>query len=175
MRKKNEYDFALIFELLENENAEDCLDALYEAGCDDATIGMGKIGFISVDFIREAESCYDAIESAIANVKTAIPHAKLIHVSPDLIGVKELSLIFDCTRQNIQKYVSKPSFPTSIYKGNQALWHLESVLDWFMANNIDVSQELIDVAHLSRHINLNLELENANTKTDQQAKTLIKI
>ena len=175
MRKKNEYDFALIFELLENEKAEDYLDALYEAGCDDATIGMGKIGYISVDFIREAEYCYDAIESAIANVKKAIPHAKLIYVSPDLVGVKELSLIFECTRQNIQKHASKLSFPTSVYKGNQTLWHLDNVLDWFVTNKIDVSQELIDVARLSKQINLNLELENADIKTTEQAKKLIAI
>ena len=175
MRKKNESDFALIFKLLENENSEDYLDSLYEAGCDDAVIGMGQIGYISVDFIREAESCYEAIKSAIANVKEAIPHAKLIYVSPDFVGVKELSLIFECTRQNIQKYVNKLSFPASVYKGNQALWHLDDVLDWFVNNNINVTQELIDVARLTKQINLNLELENADTKTTEQAKKLIAI
>ena len=175
MRKKSEYDFALIFKLLENENAEEYLDKLYEAGCDDAVIGMGKIGYISVDFIREAESCYEAVESAIANVKEGISHAKLIYVSPDFVGVKELSLLFKCTRQNIQKHANKLSFPASVYKGNQALWHLEDVLDWFVNNNIDVSKELMDVACLTKQINLNLELENADSKTTEQAKKLIAI
>jgi hypothetical protein len=172
-----EYDFALTFEL-ENPNIEPDIytDDLYKAGCDDAVLGIGKKGFIALDFIRESDSAYDAVSSAIANVKTAISKAKLIHVSPDLVGVKELSVVFDCTRQNIQKYVNKPTFPKPFYRGYQALWHLETVLIWFINNGgLDINQELIDIATLARHINFNLDNQTLNPKLVEQAQELISL
>jgi hypothetical protein len=169
-----EYDFALVFEL-ENPNidAEIYLDVLYESGCDDAVIGIGKQGTLGLDFIRESNSAYDAISSAINNVKSAIPSAKLVHVSPDLVGVKDLADIFNCTRQNMQKFVSKPSFPPPIYKNNQAIWYLTTVLDWFSKNNHQLNQELVDIAKLARHININLQHQLLDPQLDNLAKSLV--
>ena len=171
-----EYDFALTFEL-ENPNIEPEIytDDLYESGCGDAVLGIGKIGFICLDFIREANRAYEAVSSAIANVKSAIPNATLIHISPDLVGVKELSIIFDCTRQNIQKYVDKSTFPRPFYRGYQALWHLETVLDWFVKNKNDlkIDRELMDIASLARHINLKIENRTASPEMLDQAQSLI--
>lgn len=45
-------------------------DQLYAAGCDDATVGASG-GLVHVEFMREAESLRDAIQSAIVNVRTA--------------------------------------------------------------------------------------------------------
>tara|TARA_R110000796_G_scaffold131969_2_gene247427 strand:+ start:222 stop:470 length:249 start_codon:yes stop_codon:yes gene_type:complete len=71
----SEYQFTLTFSLPEGyENAEQYLDALYEAGCDDALIGTGQVGSIALEFVRDAESATVAINSAIENVKTAIPN-----------------------------------------------------------------------------------------------------
>lgn len=97
------YDFALTFKIKDsNSNPEKHLDSLYESGCNDALIGIGKKGYISLDFMRQSDSAYEAIYSAINNVKSVISDAELIHVSPDLVGVKELAQIFDCSRQNMQ-------------------------------------------------------------------------
>lgn len=53
----NEYDFVLRFQLPEsNDHPERYLDTLYEAGCDDATIGVGLPGYIALGFYREADS-----------------------------------------------------------------------------------------------------------------------
>ena len=174
--KTKEYDFALTFEL-ENPNISPDIytDGLYEAGCDDAMLAVGKTGYISLDFTREVSSSYDAISSAIANVKSVIPNAKLINISPDLIGVKELSLIFDCTRQNIQKYVNKTTFPRPLFRSNQALWHLETVLSWFAENGFDVEPKLIEVASLARHLNLLIEAQTTDSKITEQAKSLVSL
>lgn len=66
----NEYEFTLKFNL-QNSQADpnDYMDRLYERGCNDALIGLGKKGRIVLDFVREASSAYEAISSAITVVK----------------------------------------------------------------------------------------------------------
>ena len=53
---------------------DDVLDALYEAGCTDASIGRR-----TVEFGREAPSRWDAIQSAIRDV-SAVPGVQVIDV-----------------------------------------------------------------------------------------------
>ena len=169
-----EYDFVLMFRLNQSDpNPEHYLDLLYEAGCDDALLGIGKPGYLALDFSRESNSAFDAIESAIANVKSVLAEAELIHISPDLVGIKELASIFECTRQNIQKFVSKPTFPNPVYKGSQAIWHLAAVLDWFVVNGHDIERELLEVAELAMSINLQLENQTAKPQVMNQAKNLV--
>ncbi len=87
-----EYDFTLIFQLTEPDvNPEIYVEALYEAGCDDALIGTGKLGYLSLNFLRESNSAFEAISSGINNVKSVLTEAELIHISPDLVVVKELT------------------------------------------------------------------------------------
>lgn len=169
-----EYDFALIFRLNQsNVNPEDYPDLLYEAGCDDALLGIGKPGYLALDFIRESSSAYEALETALADVSSVLPDAKLIHVSPDLVGIKELANIFNCTRQNIQKTVSKPTFPNPVYKGSQAIWHLAAVLNWYMDNGSEVDQKLLEFAELAMSINWQIEKKTAKPQVLNQAKKLI--
>jgi hypothetical protein len=63
------------------------IEQLYESGCDDALIGIGKQGCIALDFIREASLAFDAISHAISDVKTAIPNVTLIEAVPDFVGL----------------------------------------------------------------------------------------
>jgi len=81
MSQMSDYEFTLTFSLPESD-AEQYLDALFEAGCDDALIGIGQAGSIALDFVRDSESASMAVESAIENVKAAIPAAELIEVKP---------------------------------------------------------------------------------------------
>ena len=88
----NDYSFSLTFHLADPKaDPEDFLDALYEAGCDDALVGAGIHGTIGLDFRRAASSAAKAIGSAVDNVKKAMPDAELIEVSPDYIGVSEIA------------------------------------------------------------------------------------
>ncbi len=169
-----EYDFTLIFQLTEPDvNPEIYVEAFYEAGCDDALIGTGKRGYLSLNFIRESNSAFEAISSGISNVKSVLTEAELIHVSPDLVGVKELTDIFQCSRQNIQKFASKPTFPNPVYKGSQTIWHLKSVLNWFAQQGHEINPELLEVAELAMSINLRIENQTTQPKTLNQAKSLV--
>jgi hypothetical protein len=172
--KMKEYNFALMFKLNQSElNPEIYLDSLYEAGCDDALPGIGKPGYLALDFLRESNSAYDALKNAISSVKSVLAEAELIHVSPDLVGIKELANIFNCSRQNIQKIVSKPTFPNAVYKGSQTIWHLAAVLDWFVASGYEVEQELLEIAELAMSINLRIESKAANPQILARAKSLV--
>ncbi len=75
-KKMTEYEFELKFKLSDEEDPEQYLDALFEAGCDDALVGLGKVGFIGMDFSREAENVHLAISTALRDVREAIPHAR---------------------------------------------------------------------------------------------------
>jgi hypothetical protein len=84
-----EYDFELRFKLpADDTDADEVVERLGEAGCDDALIGVGQPGRIALKFAREAESAKRAIVSALEDVKKAIPAAKLIEAGPDKLRGK---------------------------------------------------------------------------------------
>lgn len=88
-----EYEFTLKFKLPNpGTDADIYIDALYESGCDDAIIGVGLSGLIGLDFIRGASSAYEAMFSAIKDVKKAIPQAELIEALPDFVGTTDIEL-----------------------------------------------------------------------------------
>ena len=76
---KQEYEFTLTFSGV-RELTRDVLDAFYEAGCDDALIGM-RDGIAFADFCREADSRQEALRSAIRDVEAA--GAKVECVEPN--------------------------------------------------------------------------------------------
>jgi hypothetical protein len=79
-----EYSFTLKFNFYDSQaGLSSYVEQLYEGGCDDALIGVGKQGSISLDFIREAPSAFEAISSSITNVENVLPNVILIEVSPN--------------------------------------------------------------------------------------------
>ena len=63
------YEFTLVLSGVA-KLSQDVLDGLFEAGCDDALIGM-RDGVAFADFNREGPSFEAAIQSAIQNVEKA--------------------------------------------------------------------------------------------------------
>jgi hypothetical protein len=83
-----EYEFTLKYTLSDEESDAGALvERLAEAGCDDALVGMGRKGRIALNFIREAAFAKEAIISALTDVKRVIPHARLLEVTPDFVGL----------------------------------------------------------------------------------------
>jgi hypothetical protein len=77
------YDFTLILSG-PSELTEQIADALFEAGCDDGTPGTAE-GVFVIDFHRRADSLEEAIQSAIANVKSAGCEVERVEIEAEAI------------------------------------------------------------------------------------------
>jgi hypothetical protein len=67
-----QYRFTLNYQLADNATDIDTLiERLGDAGCDDALVGIGLPGRISLEFTRTADSAQAAMTSALADVKRA--------------------------------------------------------------------------------------------------------
>jgi hypothetical protein len=156
------YEFTLKFSLPVSENdMDELVERLGEAGCDDALIGIGQPGRIALEFARQAESAFDAISSAVANTKGAVPDAKLIEATPDLVGLTDVAEIVGCSRQNIRKIMmsSNGTFPPPAHEGKSALWHLSSVLVWLKdSKSYQVADDLLEVASINMQFNIAKEM-----------------
>lgn len=161
----SEYEFILTFKLPSAvDNPADYIDALFEAGCDDATVGVGKPGSIALDFNREADTAENAIRSAIIAVKAAIPGAELTEVKPDLVNLSDIAEIAGCSRQNMRKYAAgemrsvESPFPAPAFTGAPDLWHLAEVGAWLVGHTeFAVSAELLDVAAVAFDANVEIQ------------------
>lgn len=157
-----EYEFTLKFRLPDaNADPEQFIDALAEAGCDDATVGIGQRGRIAMDFNREASSAMEAIVSAVQAVKGAIQGVELVEASPDFVGLTDVAYLVGCTRQNIRKLMlSNPAtFPVAVHEGSQALWHLRPVLAWFAeTQRRSIDRSLIEVSEATMKVNIAKEI-----------------
>lgn len=99
-----EYTFTLKYQLADDERDADALvERLGEAGCDDALVGIGQPGRLALEFTREAGSADEAVRSALADVRRAVPSASLIEVAPDLVGLTDVADIVGVSRQNMRK------------------------------------------------------------------------
>lgn len=77
-----EFEFTLKFALPDSgQDPQIYLAALNEAGCDDAIVGIGQKGKITLQFTREACDALKAVTSATDDVKVVIPEAKLLECS----------------------------------------------------------------------------------------------
>jgi len=77
---KKTYSFTLIYTGADDLTQGLC-DALFEAGCDDALLGL-RDGLITLDFDREAATYQEALQSAIRNVDESGTGLKLVRVEP---------------------------------------------------------------------------------------------
>ena len=170
------YEYTLTFSLQGSaDNPEACLDALFEAGCDDALIALGGTGSIAIDFIRAAETAESAVQSAITQVQLAIPGAELLELKPDLVGITDIAELANCSRQNIRKFVTdaKALFPQPSVSGTVPLWHFYEVGSWLINNPRVKSKpqpEAVEVAKIAFQINIDAQRKRFN-KSIAEAKT----
>ncbi len=158
----SEYEFVLKFRLPNAELGDDALiNALAEAGCDDATVGLGQPGRIALDFTREAKTAEAAIVSAMRAVQKAIPGAELVEAAPDFVGLTDIADLVGCSRQNMRKLVvgNASTFPLAVHEGTQSLWRLRPVLSWFAdTQQRAVNRSLLEVAEVTMKLNIAKEM-----------------
>ena len=160
-----EFNFELIFKLVDNQDSNKYLDALFENGCDDATISTGQLGMLSLSFTREAINASLAVESAINDVKKAIPSAKLVEATPDIVNISDISSILSHSRQYTRKLFNSKtsSLPAPIHIGNPSIWHLSEILNWLKSlgkQENKINENLFELSHITRQINTKRQLED---------------
>lgn len=156
------YEFTLRF-LLPASKPEPVswVDRLFEAGCDDATVGVGQQGVVGLAFSREASSGAKAVASAIRDVRRAIPGAQFVAADPDLVNLAELARLTGCTRQNLRKYAAgeiksvREMFPPPAVSGPESFWRLAEVGTWFSRHTpLKLKDELLEAAYEVSKVNL---------------------
>ena len=79
-----EYTFTLNYQIAPNADTDELLERLGVAGCNDALVGVGRPGHLTLEFSREADTAEQAARTALAEVGQAVPSARLIEASPVL-------------------------------------------------------------------------------------------
>jgi hypothetical protein len=172
-----EYEFTLRLKLAADDaDADEVVERLGIAGCDDAVVGIGQPGRIALNFIRDDDSAEKAVISALKDVKRAIPGAKLLEVSPDFVGLTDVAELVGVTRQNMRKLMTThtDSFPAAVHEGSTAIWHLAHVLQWL--NDRDgyrIEQALIDVAYIAMQINFIKEAGQLQPRVQRELRALV--
>lgn len=172
-----EYNFILKYQLSDQDCDLDALvERLGEAGCDDATVGIGQAGRIALAFTREAQSAEAAVVSAMSDVKRVIPSAKLIEAAPDFVGLTDVADAVGVSRQNMRKLMiaHAATFPPPVHEGSAAVWHLADVLAWLQAKgSYQLEPALVDVAVTAMQVNLAKEVRQVAPRLRREVRALV--
>jgi predicted DNA-binding transcriptional regulator AlpA len=153
-----EYNFTLNYQL----SADDCdVDSIVERlgaeGCSDALVGTGLPGRLGLEFTREAGSAKEAVLSAIADIKRAVPSAELIEAVPDLVGLSDVADVVGVSRQNLRKLMlsHRHDFPMPVHTGSMSMWHLEDLVVWLGQNQeYKIAGAVVEIAQTTKQVNL---------------------
>ena len=166
------YEFELKFSLPRTApDSRHFIERLGETGCTDALVGIGQSGRIAFHFNRDANCAFEAVLSAIKDIKQAIPEASLIEAAPDLVGLSDIADILGYSRQNIRKLMMNnlASFPTPIHEGKTILWHLSSILTWVKdRDRYQIDELLLDVANTTMQLNIAKESQYLDASLQRQ-------
>jgi hypothetical protein len=141
---KSEHEFTLI--LAGIDLSDEVLDRLYEAGCDDALLGV-RDGVVFADFARQADSLLHAVLSAAGDVKRADVGATVVHVEPDeFVTMAEIARRLGVTREGVRKWVlgtrGPGRFPVPVgnLRRQSPIWRWTDVVRWCQAVLPEVRQ-----------------------------------
>ncbi len=170
-RKRNsktcecEHDFTLVLTGSAAElSLKKVLDALFRAGCDDATIAV-RSGRFFVTFSRTGTSLKNAILSAIHNVRSAGIGADVLRVDYcNLVTQADIARKIGRTRQMVHQYMTgrrgPGGFPgpvCEIFDGTM-LWYWCEVAYWLWENDM-IKEDVLRDAEEVEAINSVLEIE----------------
>jgi hypothetical protein len=161
---EREHDFALVLTGI-TELTSEAEDALFEAGCDDATLSL-RFGRVYATFSRCALSRRDAILRAICDVRKANIGADVLRVDTcDLVTQSEIAHRIGRTRQLVHQYVNgirgPGGFPPPACNltDDSPLWYWCEVAYWLWQNDL-IKEDVLRDAQADSVINLVLELQH---------------
>jgi hypothetical protein len=133
-------------------------DALFEAGCDDATLSIRR-GRAYLEFTREAPSLREAILSAIRDVSRANIGASVLSVDVcNLVSQSDIARRIGRTRQQVGQYIASTrgpgNFPPPVFEitSKHPLWSWCQVSQWLYENAI-VGEDVLDASRTIAAIN----------------------
>jgi hypothetical protein len=152
------------------------MDALYDAGCDDALFGE-RDGAQYAAFDREARTFSEALASAIHDVTSALRGLQVVRIEPDqLVTLSAIAERSGRTRESIRLLSTGErgpgGFPAPVaYADHKTrLWHWPDVVHWLTEHNkakIEVDAEAADlVAALNAAFDLREHGRHLRTKRD---------
>lgn len=160
---------------------EDHVDALLEAGCDDATVGrVGTTQYL--DFDREAETLADAVLEATEAVETTIPGARVVHVEPDdLVTMAEIARRTGRSRESVRLLINGDRGPgrfpppATHFKSRNRMWKWQEVAAWF-ADALDEESPESDptTSAFVAAFNAGLRLRRAEARLDEADRQRIR-
>ncbi|MEX0650916.1 MAG: hypothetical protein WD186_02690 [Actinomycetota bacterium] len=111
------------------------LNALFEAGCDDATFGsIDGVGL--ADFNRGARTFLEAVRSAVRAVES-VPSLRVVRVEPeDLVTMAEMARRLDRSREGVRLLIAGErgpgAFPAPVsrVRSRSPLWRWADVAAW---------------------------------------------
>ena len=140
-KQEREYDFALVMDGVAELTTE-VEDALFEAGCDDATFSI-QYGRLYAEFSRAAASLKDAIFSAIRDIRAARIGAVVLRIDEcDLVTPSEIARRMGRSRQLVFQYVNGQRGPGGFpppechLSEGAPLWAWCAVSQWLAQNNL---------------------------------------
>jgi len=174
-----EYEFTLKFSLQDASiNPEIYVEMLGANGCDDALVGIGQKGRIALTFARDATSAFEAISSALADIKRVISDAQLIEATPDLVGLTDVAELLGFTRQYMRKLMlaGGTPFPSPVHEGKSAIWHLCQVLTWLKeSGKYKVEDVLLEIAKANMQFNIVRQTHNIDPELQDDIRAIINI
>lgn len=116
-----EFEFDLVFALPRKDLDQDAiLDALFEAGCDDAVVGLGTPGLIGLAFTRRGGNAEEVIEGAMKAALSVLPKGtRLREVKPDLVSQGDVASRLQVSRQALQKRELPPPSIGGLYRASE--------------------------------------------------------
>ena len=123
------------FRLVIRGSAEEVIDELAEAGCDDATFST-RDGTSWAEFDRDAPTLLEAITSAFADVE-AVDGLRVVSVDPDeLVWASEIAERTGRTRQSVEMLIKGKRGPGGFpaawsHSTRNPLWRWSDVERWF--------------------------------------------
>jgi hypothetical protein len=138
-----EWSFRLTLAGLDLTDAQ--LNALFEAGCDDATFSLERDGSVMGLFDRAAETQEDAVLSAIDDVESAGVGARVLRAAQDddWLTASEIAERVGRTRQSIGQLVrgdrGPGGFPAPVARHGSPnpLWSWAEAEAWFQRYEAD--------------------------------------
>lgn len=174
---EREHDFALVLSGVTDLGPE-VMDALYEAGCDDATPSL-RSGVVFLTFSRTAPTAKDAYLSAIRNVREANIGASVARIdSCNFVTQREIGQKVRMSRQLVHQYITGARGPGGFpppacyITEDVPVWEWCEVAYWLRSNDMIKEEEYAD-ASLLEIINTVLDLAEQQEREPSLADEVV--